>query len=76
MTEGRAAHLMYKWRGEPLSVYVLPSEGHRGRIQEVVERFGHEAVLWTDRGRTYAVLARGRPEDFDNVVRYVKANVR
>lgn len=76
VTEGRAAHLMYRWRGEPLSVYVLPSEGHRSLTQDVVERFGHEAVLWTDRGRTYVVLARGRPDDLDSVVRYVRANVR
>lgn len=76
VTEGRAAHLMYKWRGQPLSVYVLPSPAHAGDTREVVQRFGHEAVLWTDRGRTYVVLARGRPEGFEGVVGYVKANAR
>lgn len=76
VTEGRAAHLMYKWRGQPLSVYVLPSAGHTGQTEDVIERFGHEAVLWTDRGRTYVVLARGRPEQLDGVVGYVKANAR
>lgn len=76
VTEGRAAHLMYKWRGQPLSVYVLPSTGHTGQTENVVERFGHEAVLWTERGRTYVVLARGRPGELDGVVGYVKANAR
>ncbi len=76
VTDGRVAHLMYRWRGEPLSVYILPSAGHPGLNQDVVERFGHEAVLWTDRGRTYVVLARGRPDALQGVVRYVRANVR
>ena len=76
VTDGRVAHLMYRWRGEPLSVYVLPSAGHPGLDEDVVERFGHEAVLWTDRGRTYVVLARGRPEALQGVVKYVRANVR
>ena len=75
VTEGRAAHLMYKWRGQPLSVYVLPSS-FAGGTREVVERFGHEAVLWSERGRTYVVLARGRPEDLDGVVGYVRTNAR
>lgn len=77
VTEGRAAHLMYKWRGEPLSVYVLPSSvGRMGETRDVVERFGHEAVMWSERGRTYVVLARGRPEELEGVVGYVKANAR
>jgi anti-sigma factor RsiW len=74
MTDGRAAHIMYKWRGEPLSVYVLPVAG-RAR-DEVVDRLGHEAVIWTRDGRTYAVLAPGRPRDIEPLVRYVRANAR
>lgn len=77
VTEGRAAHLMYKWRGEPLSVYVLPSSvGRMGETRDLVERFGHQAVMWSERGRTYVVLARARPEELEGVVGYVKANAR
>jgi hypothetical protein len=67
---------MYRWRGQPLSVYVLPSARHAGQTGDVVTRFGHEAVLWTEGGRTYVVLARGRPGELDGVVGYVKANAR
>ena len=72
--DGRVAHLMYEWQGQPLSVYVLPSDAVRGTAN--VRRFGHDAAIWADNGRTYVVLARAqlRPE-FDRVVRYVKANV-
>ena len=44
--------------------------------QQIVERFGHESVVWTARGRTYVVLSRGRPDDLDRVVQYVKASVQ
>jgi hypothetical protein len=73
MTEGRAAHIMYKWRGEPLSVYVLPGES-RSRAREVVDRLGYEAIMWSAEGRTYAVLSRGRTTE--PIVRYLQANAR
>lgn len=77
VTEGRAAHIMYTWRGQPLSVFVLPSAlGRAPERRDIVERFGHEAVMWTDRGRTYVVLARGRPDELEGVVGYVRTNAR
>lgn len=76
VTEGRVAHLMYKWRGQPLSVYVVPASVGAADTQQIVERFGHEAVVWASRGRTYVVLSRGRPDDLGSVVQYVKASVQ
>ena len=77
VTEGRVAHLMYEWRGQPLSVYVLPSPiGRAVETRTFVRRFGHEAVVWSQRGRTYVVLARGKREELDGVVSYVRANAR
>ena len=35
-TEGTTAHLMYKWRGQPLSVYVLNSEDPRVELDPAV----------------------------------------
>ena len=34
--------------------------------------FGQEAVVWCARGRTYAVVARGRPTDVEHVAEYVR----
>ena len=74
LTDGRVAHLLYQWRGEPVSVFVLPNEALRAPA--VVRRFGHDAVMWSRNGRTYVVLARSpRRPDFEPVVEYVKANV-
>jgi anti-sigma factor RsiW len=67
--DGRVAHLMYLWRGQPLSVYVLPRAlGHDRKMDSM----GHEMAIWSSHGRTYAVLATGHPEDFDHIVGYVK----
>lgn len=72
-TEGLTAHLMYKWRGQPLSVYVLNSEHPRvGPVPRLVEQLGQEAIIWSKGGRTYAVVTRGRPSDIEHVAQYVQ----
>ena len=72
-TEGLTAHMMYKWRGQPLSVYVL-NNGHArvGPVPKVVERLGQEEIIWSKGGRTYAVVARGSPAEIEHVVHYVQ----
>jgi anti-sigma factor (TIGR02949 family) len=71
--DGRVAHLMYLWNGEPLSVYILPRVVSSDRL---VNALGHEAVIWSANGRTYAVLAEGHPAGLDQVISYVKANAK
>ena len=74
VTDGRVAHLIYDWRGEPLSVYVLNSEAVEGTSQ--VQRFGHQSVMWSQNGRTYVVLTgASRREDLAGVVHYMRSNV-
>jgi anti-sigma factor (TIGR02949 family) len=72
-SDGRAAHMMYTWRGAPLSLYVLPENIGRDRV---VDRMGHEAVIWCANNRTYAVVAEGHPRDLTRVVDYMKANAK
>ena len=75
MSSGRVAHLLYKWHGQPLSVFVVP---HSVRAlhdqQELIEKFGHEAVVWPGSDRTYVLLARARPSELSPVVGYVRAH--
>ena len=74
VTDGRVAHLIYDWRGEPLSVYVLPSKVIDSTAH--TQRFGHDSVMWSQNGRTYVVLTdTSRREDLAGVVQYVKSNV-
>lgn len=72
-TDGRAAHLLYTWRGAPLSVYVLQENAGRDCV---VSKMGHEAAIWCANGRTYAVVADGHPDDLSHIVDYLKPRVR
>ncbi len=72
-TDGRAAHMMYRWRGKPLSLYVLPENTGGDRV---VDRLRHEAVIWCANNRTYAVVAEGHPQDLPLLVDYLKAHVK
>jgi anti-sigma factor RsiW len=73
VTDGRVAHVIYQWRGEPLSLYVLPTNAIEGTRE--LERFGHESVMWAQNGRTYVLLAATtRRRELDGVVRYMRAN--
>lgn len=70
---GWSAHLMYQWHGHPLSVYVLPKTvGTEGPA----ETLGVETTIWAAGGRTYAVLADGRPPGFDGIVSYMKVHAQ
>lgn len=72
-TDGRAAHMMYTWRGAPLSVYVLQGSAGSDRV---VDKMGREAVIWCANRRTYAVVADGHPADLTHIVEYMKARVK
>jgi anti-sigma factor RsiW len=77
-TEGRVAHLMYRWRGQPLSVFVLNSrlkgsEDAQGALVEAsLEKMGEHAIIWSRAGRTYAVVARDSSPGLQAVARYVR----
>jgi anti-sigma factor RsiW len=74
--DGRVAHIMYSWQGEPLSVYVLPT-AVLGEQTEEVRRLGRVVRMWSANDRTYMVIS-DRPQGpaLDSVVAYVRANVR
>lgn len=72
-TDGRAAHMMYSWRGAPVSLYVLPENVGR---DQVIQKVGQQAVIWCANNRTYAVVAEGPPKDLTPILAYMKAHVR
>ncbi len=64
---------MYKWRGQPLSVYVLNSAAKFDPHDErLVSRLGQKAVIWSDAGRTYAVVGRAPPNDSRHTYRALR----
>ena len=54
--DGRAAHLMYRLNGEPVSLFIVPGVS---RPAAELSLFGHEQVVWTQGDRTYMLVARG-----------------
>jgi anti-sigma factor RsiW len=74
---GSTAHLLYKWNGEPLSVFVLPRLlRHHAQQEQIVEHFGHEAVIWSAGDRTYVLLTQPGHSDLAPVVHYLKTQVQ
>jgi anti-sigma factor RsiW len=77
-SRGRVAHILYKWNGEPLSVYVL---NHRfdhsatAAHDHDVTRLGEHAIVWTEHDRTYAVIADRRLPDLQRVAGYVRRSI-
>jgi anti-sigma factor RsiW len=75
-SDGFAAHLMYRWRGEPLSVYIIPKTiPGVTATQRGVEKLGHGAVIWSSGPRTYLVMRRGRTDGLDGVIAYIRRHV-
>jgi anti-sigma factor RsiW len=71
--DGRVAHLMYEWLGEPLSVYVLPKRTV-GEATQVVRRFRHNSIIWSKNDRTYIMVTPHRRDpSLDAMVAYVRA---
>jgi anti-sigma factor RsiW len=77
--EGRTAHILYRWRGEPVSLYVL-----NDRIASVpeaasqfvsVDRLGERTFMWSQGRRTYALVTDSGHADVMPLVNYVRQTV-
>jgi len=54
--DGRAAHLLYRLDGQPVSLFIIPG---LTRPAAELSLFGHDQVVWTKGDRTYMLIARG-----------------
>jgi len=52
--DGRAAHVLYRLDGEPMSLFIIPG---LTRPAAELSLFGHEQVVWTAGDRTYMLIA-------------------
>lgn len=62
--EGRLAHVMYRYAGRPVSLFMLPGTTRR---DEMVEVLGHEAAIWSGNGRTFVLVAQQPPEELERL---------
>ena len=74
--KGKAAHLMYRHHGQPLSVFMLPQLMRPGKHDEMIDVMGHEAAVWSQGGRTFVIVAREPEPEMARVVSVVQAALR
>lgn len=51
--DGRAAHLLYRVDGEPVSLFILPG---LERPTDQLSLLGHDEVVWNTNGRTFMLV--------------------
>ena len=69
---GKVAHLMYRYQGRPVSIFMLPRSA---RADDLVEVFGHEAVIWSVGDRSFVLIARGSRDEVARMASFVKASL-
>ncbi len=70
---GRVAHIMYRYRGRPVSVFMLP---RTSRPDQMVDVMGHEAAIWSTGDRTFVLIAAESRPDMARMVAFVRAALR
>ena len=67
--EGTNAHLLYTWRGESVSLYMLPAD-HRAPGEVTV--LGHDARVWSGHNGSYVLVAHQSERDLSPLVEYMQ----
>lgn len=71
--EGKIAHVMYRHRGKPVSLFMLPNTA---RTQELVEVLGHEAAIWCVGNRTFVLVTRQSKPEVERLAAFVQAGLQ
>jgi anti-sigma factor RsiW len=69
---GKVAHIMYRYQGRPVSIFMVPGSP---RADDLVEVFGHEAVIWSVGDRTFVLIARGSRDEVMRMASFVRASL-
>jgi anti-sigma factor RsiW len=70
---GKIAHIMYRHRGEPVSLYMLPRTEH---AETVVGALGYECAIWSEHDRTYVLVAREPRAEIERLAGVMQAALR
>ena len=70
--EGRVAHIMYRYHGRPLSVFMLP---HTVRRESLTKVMGHQCAIWSQGERTFVLIARESRSDVERIASFVHASL-
>jgi len=64
---------MYRHRGEPVSLFMLP---RTERTAEIVDVLGHECAIWSSDDRTFVLVARESRADVEKLAALVHGSLR
>jgi anti-sigma factor RsiW len=73
--EGRVAHVMYRYEGRPVSVFMLPETERAGDIVEM-EVLGHREAVWSRDGRTFVLVTTEPEAETRRLASYVRTALR
>jgi mycothiol system anti-sigma-R factor len=68
-SDGDVAHLMYRHQGRDVSLFVVPKK--REAFHEI-KVMGHEALVWSQGGQTYLLVARETRPELEHLASYVR----
>lgn len=66
--EGKVAHIMYRHRGQPVSLFMLPSTV---RQEELVQVLGHQCAIWSSGERTFVLVSSENPAEVEHLAAFV-----
>ncbi len=66
---GQMAHLLCEWRGERLSLFIVPDRTDREHDLEIVD---HDAVIWSQNENSYVLVTEKGPVEFGPLTDYVR----
>ncbi|MGE3705966.1 MAG: anti-sigma factor [Vicinamibacterales bacterium] len=66
---GRVAHVMYRHKGVPVSIFMLPDTTQE---RSLTYALGHDAVVWSEGTRTFVLIARAPRPEVEQVAAFVQ----
>jgi len=69
---GELAHALYRHQGHLVSLFIFPDGARRPANVEIM---GQHAAIWSQNGRTYAVIAAASPDEVDRLKTFFARSV-
>lgn len=70
---GAIAHVMYKRRGQPVSLFMLP---RTVRAEQLVTVLGHQCAMWSNGDRTFVLVSKDTGADMNDLSAFARATFR
>jgi anti-sigma factor RsiW len=67
--EGRTAHVLYSWKGESVSLYMVSGDN---RPAATVHVFGQDARVWSRHNKTYVLVSQASAGDLSPIVAHMQ----